>query len=129
MPLSSIASWAAFKANCTKRGVLLKSLTDKKSGGVKSPTSPAIRESNSLASKWVIFPTPLWPLSKDFQKESLPMPTELTTPHPVTATRRIFSKKLAFFLANFIADVFDCFADGSYFLGILIGNFYAEFLF
>ena len=49
-PESMIASSAAFSENCTNLGIFLKSLTDKKAGGTKSITSPAICELYSLAS-------------------------------------------------------------------------------
>ena len=59
------------------------------SAALKSLTSPASFASYGLASKWVISASPDWPRIRFDQAVSLSLPTGLTTPTPVTTTRRL----------------------------------------
>ena len=56
--------------------------------GSKPLTSPAMRLENLLASKRVIGAMPERPASSACQVSSVPMPTGVTRPTPVTATLR-----------------------------------------
>src|SRR5258705_549034 len=71
-----------------KRSIFLISFLSMKSSGRKSRTSPAIRVGKSLASKRVIGPTPERPSTTACQFLSTPVPSGVTKPTPVTATRR-----------------------------------------
>src|SRR5438093_6614357 len=57
--------------------------------GSKSLTSAAMVAAKPLASNCVIGPTPLRPARMFFQVSSVPMPTALTSPTPVTTTLRV----------------------------------------
>src|ERR1700733_10913432 len=57
--------------------------------GSKLRTSPAIRQSNAVASKAVMVPTPLRPATRFCQTSSVPIPHPQTKPTPVTTTRRL----------------------------------------
>ena len=56
--------------------------------GIEFFTSPAMRQSNAVASKWVIVAMPLRPASRFAQVSSVPNPQAQTSPTPVTTTRR-----------------------------------------
>src|SRR5438094_540397 len=56
--------------------------------GPSIPKRPASRVGNPAASKWLIRRTPDAPASAAFQNESTSQPIGVTTPSPVTTTRR-----------------------------------------
>src|ERR1700678_1952790 len=87
-PACATANSEAASANWMNRPIFLISLRSIKSSGTKSLTSPAMRQLKPLASKSVIGPMPDCPCSRAFQVMSVPTPTGLTKPTPVTTTRR-----------------------------------------
>ncbi len=62
--------------------------TETPASGSKFFTSPAIFVSNAVASNAVMWSMPHWPAIKFFQKVSRSWPSGVTTPRPVTTTRR-----------------------------------------
>ena len=65
------------------------------SEAVKPFTSAAMRVGSTEASKRVIGPTPLRPLSRLSQALAIPRPTGDTTPRPVTTTLRLVIRSLS----------------------------------
>jgi hypothetical protein len=58
-----------------------------KSWGLKSVTSPAIRDAKPEASNFVMFPIPDFPEHTASQFFATPVPRGVTIPNPVTTTR------------------------------------------
>src|SRR5437763_1365257 len=87
-PASSTASSAAPTAYWMKMSIFFKSLRSMKRSGSKSRTSPAMRAGSAEASKRVIGPMPERPATRLSQFASMPMPSGVTRPRPVTTTRR-----------------------------------------
>src|SRR5712692_533151 len=120
------------------RPIFLSSFFSAQRSGSKLRISPAMRQSNPLASNWVMGPIALWPACRLFQTSWVPIPEAQTRPTPVTTTRRL---KVVFLLCGtrrpggllFCLRVFLDVRDGVFdcgdFLGILVGNFDAERLF
>src|SRR5437870_5665655 len=71
-----------------KMSIFFKSLRSMKRSGSKSRTSPATRAGRAEASKRVIGPMPERPATRLSQFASMPMPSGVTRPRPVTTTRR-----------------------------------------
>src|SRR5206468_2536652 len=71
-----------------KMSIFFKSLRSMKRSGSKSRTSPAMRAGSAEASKRVIGPMPERPATRLSQFASMPMPSGVTRPRPVTTTRR-----------------------------------------
>src|SRR5688572_4410332 len=119
-------------------------------------TSQAMRHFWSLASKCVIGPAPLLPARIFFQVVSTSAPKGVTSPRPVTTTRRMISlhgklqkqtaslqaagsrscrrrfsqrRQMADPLALVLLDIVDRVLDGADLLGRVVGNFDTEFLF
>jgi hypothetical protein len=86
-PASAQASLAAPTAKWTARSVRLTSLGVIHSWGWNSRTSPAIWTGSSEASKFWIRPIPDLPAVRPSQNGSIPIPTDVTGPKPVTTTR------------------------------------------
>src|SRR5436309_4530102 len=87
-PASSTASSAAPTVYWMKMSIFFKSLRSMKRSGSKSRTSPATRAGRAEASKRVIGPMPERPATRLSQFASIPMPSGVTRPRPVTTTRR-----------------------------------------
>src|SRR5713101_9586711 len=102
--------------------------------GSKFFTSPAILQSNPVASNCVIVPTPLTPATRFFQLSSVPMPSAQTNPTPVTTTRRVndsCSRMRWYYPAALLPfgvfiDIVDRVLDGRHLLGVLVRHFNAE---
>src|SRR5437870_5204610 len=71
------------------RPIFFTSFFSMKRKGSKSLTSAAMVAAKPLVSNCVIGPTPLRPVRMFFQVSSVPMPTALTSPTPVTTTLRV----------------------------------------
>src|ERR1017187_5749299 len=82
------AKSVAAMANWIKRPIFLISFFSMYCPGLKFFTSPAIWQLNAEASKEPILEIPLAPLRIDCQVSSVPIPTELRSPTPVTTTLR-----------------------------------------
>src|SRR4029077_18385838 len=90
MPLSCSAILAAAMPSCAKRSVRRTSLGFLKyKEGLKSGTSPAIRQSKVEGSNWVIVLIPLLPFTRFAQNVFRSLPIGETTPTPVTTTFRL----------------------------------------
>src|SRR4051794_30954555 len=93
-----------------------------------------MRVENCVGSNLVMVAMPLWPASRDRQLASVPMPSDDTKPIPVTTTRRLSAMKCPvpgeglLFCFGVRLDVVDRFLDARDLLGLLVGNFDAEFL-
>src|SRR5262249_18105425 len=87
-PDDAIAICAAPIAYCVNGSIFLMSRRSMKSSGAKSRTSPAMRDGKSDAGKRVIGPTPERPAINADQFFSTPVPRGVTSPTPVTTTRR-----------------------------------------
>src|SRR6266852_9358517 len=102
--------------------------------GSKFFTSPAMRQSNPVASKLVMVSTPLTPARRFFQHSSVPMPSAQTNPTPVTTTRRVndscspmrWSCPAALLPFGVFVDIFDSVFDGGHLLGVFVRHFDAE---
>src|SRR6195952_2859066 len=93
-PESSIANCDAAIAYWMKMSIFLTSFFSMNCSGSNPHTSPAIRVANCVASNFVIVPTPLWPAMSAFQFGSVPIPSDDTSPMPVTTTRRLLTMLL-----------------------------------
>src|SRR3972149_2494702 len=98
-----------------------------KSVGSKSRTSAAICVSSPAGSQAVMRPTPERPSIMAFQNLSTPMPTGLTTPSPVTTTRRSLS--CATRPGDVLFDVLHRLADFHDLLRVFVGDLDLELLF
>src|SRR5882757_5541633 len=87
-PASATASRAATIASCEKRAVRWARFGPRCSTGSNPLTSPAIRVGSSLASNWVIGPTPDSPASSARQVDGASRPTGVSAPSPVTTGSR-----------------------------------------
>src|SRR5437867_4439961 len=87
-PASCTASSAAPTVYWMKMSIFFKSLRSMKRSGSKSRTSPATRAGRAEASKRVIGPMPERPATRLSQFASMPVPSGVTRPSPVTTTRR-----------------------------------------
>src|SRR5215472_3027932 len=72
-----------------KRPTFLSSFFSIQLSGSKFFTSPAKRQSNPVASKWVMGAMPPLPARRLLQTSSVPIPQAQTRPTPVTTTRRL----------------------------------------
>src|SRR5262249_21611044 len=72
-----------------KRPTFLSSFFSIQWSGSKFFTSPAKRQSNPVASKWVMGAMPPLPARRLLQTSSVPIPQAQTRPTPVTTTRRL----------------------------------------
>ena len=95
-PESATASSAATRASWMKRSIFRWSLcgihssrSSRPSAFVPEGTWPAIFAGRSFTSKDWMAPMPLSPASRRFQTCSTPIPSGVTTPIPVTTTRRM----------------------------------------
>src|SRR5215207_4006338 len=146
-PESSIANCEAAMANWMKMSIFLTSFFSMNRSGSKAFTSAAKRVENAAASNRVIGPMPLRPARSDAQVASVPMPTEDTSPMPVTTTRllnlppprtaartarnapvRLPQRRLLLVLGVRL-DVLDGFLHARDLLGVLVGDLDPEFLF
>ena len=84
-----MAKSVAARASWMNRPIFLSSFFSAQWRGSKSRTSPAMVQSNAVASKCVIVRTPLFPARRFFQTSSVPIPRPQTSPTPVTTTRRL----------------------------------------
>src|SRR5919106_6029426 len=89
IPLSFSAMRAAESASCEKRSILRACFRSIHVVGSKSDASHAKRTLYSLASKWVIGPAPDSPATRFSHVDSGSLPSGVTIPTPVTATRRL----------------------------------------
>src|SRR3954469_25179044 len=145
-PESSIANCDAAMANWMKMSIFLTSFFSMNRSGSKSFTSAAKRVENADASNRVIGPMPLRPARSDSQVASVPMPTEDTSPMPVTTTRllnlppprvtartarnapaRLPQRRLLLVLGVRL-DVLDGFLDARDLLGVLVRDLDPELL-
>src|SRR5712664_319976 len=102
--------------------------------GSKFFTSPAMRQSNPVASKLVMVSTPLTPARRFFQLSSVPMPSAQTNPTPVTTTRRVNDScslmrwyyPAALLPFGVFIDIVDRIFDGRHLFGVLVGHFDPE---
>src|SRR5437660_12791122 len=69
-----------------KESIFLTSFLSNQRSGSKSLTSAAICVENCVVSKRVILVTPLRPSQRPFQVSSVPVPSAVTKPTPVTTT-------------------------------------------
>src|SRR5438309_4506027 len=69
--------------------IFLTSFLSTYASGSKFLTSPAMRVANWVVSNLVIAPMPLWPALIPAQFASVPIPSDDTSPMPVTTTRRL----------------------------------------
>src|SRR3954470_4503749 len=88
-PESSIANCDAAIAYWMKMSIFLTSFFSMYASGSKRFTSPAMRVANWVVSNLVIGATPLWPALIPVQFASVPIPSDDTSPMPVTTTRRL----------------------------------------
>src|SRR3954469_7744936 len=72
-----------------KMSIFLTSFFSMYASGSKFFTSPAMRVANWVVSNLVIGATPLWPALIPAQFASVPIPSDDTSPMPVTTTRRL----------------------------------------
>src|SRR6188472_346939 len=87
-----------------------------------------MRAENADASKCVMGPIPLWPARSACQLASVPMPTDDSSPTPVTTTRLLKSPP-ALLLLRVALDVLDGFLHARDLLGVFVRDLDAEFLF
>src|SRR5436190_8047106 len=99
--------------------------------GSKFLTSAAILVENCVVSKREIIETPLRPSQRPFHVSSVPVPSAVTNPTPVTTTLLFckIKKPLKLRLWKMVLDVFDRVFDCSYFFRFFIGNFQTELFF
>src|SRR5215831_14329270 len=109
-----------------KGSIFLTSFFSNHCNGSKSLTSAANRTGNCEASKWVIIPAPLRPSKRPFQVGSVPMPSAVTRPTPVTTTRLFSKSKPLLGLRLVRLDVIDCVFNRRNLFGILVGDLNAE---
>src|SRR3954464_161779 len=88
-PESSIAYCDAAIAYWMKMSIFLTSFLSTYASGSKFFTSPAMRVANWVVSNLVMDPMPLWPALIPAQFASVPIPSDDTSPMPVTTTRRL----------------------------------------
>ena len=86
---SSIANCAAATAYWMKTSIFLTSFLSTNCSGSKSLTSAAICAAKAEASNLVIRVTPLVPASSACQLAAVPIPSDDTSPIPVTTTRLV----------------------------------------
>src|SRR5258705_4688096 len=122
---SSIANCEAAIAYWMKMSIFLTSFFSMYASGSKFFTSPAMRVANWVVSNLVIGAMPLWPALIPAQFASVPIPSDDTSPMPVTTTRRLLVMSLLLGLGVRL-DIFDGFLHASNLLGILVRNFDAE---
>src|SRR6476620_700165 len=134
-------------ANWMKMSIFLTSFFSIHCSGSKAFTSAAKRVENAAASNRVIGPMPLRPARSDSHVASVPMPTEDTSPMPVTTTRllnlppprvtartarnapaRLPQRRLLLVLGVGL-DVLDGFFHARDLLGVLVGDLDPELLF
>src|SRR5580704_4668557 len=119
------------------RAIFFSSFFSTQISGSKFFTSPAIWQSNAVASNAVMRAIPLLPASRLRQTSSVPMPHPQTRPTPVTTTRRFkgnFSyKRLGaageLLTLGVLIDVLGGVFNRGNLLGVFIRNFDAESLF
>src|ERR1700733_7078926 len=117
------------------RTIFLTSFFSIQRRGSKPRTSPAIRQSKFVVSKWVIGPMPLFPATMFFHTSSVPMPHPQTRPTPVTTTRRFNAPSLLFGMGTgelflrMLLDVSDRVLHGRDFFCVFVRNLDAERLF
>src|SRR3954462_15279954 len=108
-----------------KKSIFLTSFFSMYASGSKCFTSPAMRVANWVVSNLVIDSMPLWPALIPAQFASVPIPSDDTSPMPVTTTRRLLVMALLLGLGVRF-DVLDGFLDAGDLLGILVRDFDAE---
>jgi hypothetical protein len=84
---SSTAKCDAAMAYWMKMSTFLTSFFSMKRSGSKFLTSPAMRAEKSVVSNFVMGAMPLQPMQSASQFASVPMPSDDTSPMPVTTTR------------------------------------------
>src|SRR5580658_10237240 len=112
-----------------KRPIFLISLRSMNCAGSKFFTSPAIRQVNAEASNCSILEIPFRPSRMAFQLWSVPMPSGLSKPTPVTTTLRDNdgSRQAPGGLLLFLVlDVVDGVFDGSDLFGVFVGDINVE---
>src|SRR5262245_43076058 len=122
---SSTANCEAAMAYWMKTSIFLTSFFSMKRSGSKLLTSPAICVENPVVSNLLIVPIPLWPPIKARQFASVPIPSDDTSPMPVTTTR-LFTNGDLFFALAVRFDVFDGFLHPGNLFSVLIGNLDSE---
>src|SRR6266849_2513954 len=128
------AKSAPARATWMKRPIFFSSFFSIQRKGSKPLISPAMRQSNPLASKLVMVSTPLTPARRYFQLSSVPMPSAQTNPTPVTTTRSVNcsgSRMRWYYPAALLPfgvfiDIVDRVFDGRHLLGVFVGHFDAE---
>src|SRR3954454_9623498 len=113
-----------------KTSIFLTSFLLTKASGSNAFTSPAMRDENSAASKWVIGPMPLRPAHSASQLAAVPMPRGDTRPTPVTTTRLLTGPPCDSSLLLAVRfDVLDRFLDARDLLRVLVRNLDPELFF
>src|SRR3954447_12045490 len=110
-------------ANCANRSRWRASLAPNRATGSQSRTWPPKWTRNSVVSKRVSGPTPLWPAQSADQNRSRESPRAVTTPMPVMTTRRGMR-----ILLRVSLDVLDRLAHGLDLLRLFVGDGDVEFL-
>src|SRR5690606_4953408 len=88
-PESRMASMPATMPTWMKRSIFFSSLAGSTDSGLNSLISPAMVDGRPSASNCVIGPIPLTPFSRLFHDVGQSLPTGVTMPSPVMATRRL----------------------------------------
>src|SRR5215467_4617941 len=116
-----------------KESIFLTSFLSNQRRGSKFLTSPAILVGNWVVSKRVIVETPLRPSQRPFHVSSVPVPSAVTNPTPVTTTLLFCKMKNLYFpvlgLGKVALNVVDGILHRRDLFGIFIGDFHAESFF
>src|SRR5918992_6039584 len=110
------AWWAAPSANCAKRSYRRASFLSMYSRASKLFTSQANRTESCEGSNFRIGAAPGVPARSADQVDSTSFPTGVTSPRPVTTTRRVN------LLSDLLVQVIHGVAHGAQLLGVLVGD-------
>src|SRR5215468_6369980 len=119
-----------------KESIFLTSFLSNQRRGSKFLTSPAILVGNWVVSKRVIVETPLRPSQRPFHVSSVPVPSAVTNPTPVTTTLlfckikpRLRGLRPRLRLRKVCLDIIDGILHGRDLLCVFIRNFHSESFF
>src|SRR5688572_24115287 len=109
-------------ANCAKRSYLRASFLSMYRNGSNALTSQANRTESCAGSNFLIGAAPGVPASKADQVASTSFPTGVTSPRPVTTTRRVN------LLPDLLVEIIHRIAHGAKLLRVLVGDVDVELL-
>src|SRR5947209_4413184 len=109
-----------------KRAVLRTSFFSMNCCGLKFFTSPAKRVVKAEGSKSSMVEMPMRPSRMPRHVSSVPMPTELSRPTPVTTTLRAKTFPASLLFSDLVVDIVDGVFNCGYLFGIFVGDVNVE---